>query len=294
MADNRQLDATYTALVQADPEIQRLLSQFQQAQAQAIARAGGRVTADQLKQAVAPLEAQFASRLAALGIPNDGTWQLQRQPDGSVGIDHQNFAERHPELTAGLIAGGVFGAGTIAPALMGGGAGATGAGAGGALPVTSAGAGLGTPVALGAPAGMAPSVAAGGSAFTRALDKVGLTGKDAFGAGLSIAGQYFQNRADAKAREEALAEDRRRYEEAKQREDAMLGRAGDMYNQQRSDFQNLAGTPYGTLGSLLGMNIAPITPLQGIGTDPRRLAAQRSGAPMLQLPGKTLADFTRA
>ena len=32
----------------------------------------------------------------------------------------------------------------------------------------------------------------------------------------------------------------------------------DVYNQQRGDTQNLFGTPYATLGSLMGMNIQPI------------------------------------
>src|SRR6185295_11476013 len=39
--------------------------------------------------------------------------------------------------------------------------------------------------------------------------------------------------------------------------------AGDVYNQQRADFQNMAGQPFQTLGGLLGMNIAPVGPANG-------------------------------
>lgn len=42
--------------------------------------------------------------------------------------------------------------------------------------------------------------------------------------------------------------------------------AGDIYQQQRADFQNLFGQGYGTLGSLLGINIAPTGPAANIQT----------------------------
>lgn len=239
-------------------------------------------------------------RLAALGFtpPPDYFVNFMRDAHGNVALtpQKQGYVDRNVDWIAPLIAGAAL-AGPFAAGAMGGGAGAGAAGGGasaapGALPVTSAGAGLGTPIGMGAAPGVTAATAT--NPYLGALAKIGLTGKDAMGVGLSVAGQYFQNRSDNNARDKALAEDTRRYEEALRREDAGLRRAGDIYNQQRSDFQNLAGTPYGTLGGLLGMNIQPVGPLGGIGTPPARLAAQRSGAPMLQLPkGGTLRDFTR-
>jgi hypothetical protein len=62
--------------------------------------------------------------------------------------------------------------------------------------------------------------------------------------------------------------------------------AGDVYNQQRADTQNLFGQGYQTLGGLLGMNIAPIGPMAGIQTSANPSGAGtglHSGSP--QTPG---------
>lgn len=65
--------------------------------------------------------------------------------------------------------------------------------------------------------------------------------------------------------------------------------SGDAYTQQRADTQNLFGQPYQTLGSLMGLNIAPIgAPMGSVPTSNNPNggpASFRVGGPLTVQPG---------
>ena len=93
---------------------------------------------------------------------------------------------------------------------------------------------------------------------------------------------------DAKDTQEAATQ------QGLQRQQSALQTAGDVYGQQRADTQNLAGQPYQTLGSLMGMNIAPIgAPAGNVPMTPPPTYVRSAQPPILQTdPGMASAAMT--
>jgi hypothetical protein len=111
---NGMLDQRYEALLQADPVVQALQAHL----------VPGRED-DAIKN-------RLRARAVQLGIPiridGKGDWDIQFK-NGRVGVDHLNVFERHPYITAAMIAAAVA-TPFVVPALLGGGAGSAGAAAG--------------------------------------------------------------------------------------------------------------------------------------------------------------------
>lgn len=164
MANNAQLDRDYESRIASDPVMQQLLQEYNRdeaAQDAFLARARAGEPLDKLRAegmrshlAPSPVRDKMNARLAELGIDTTN-WQLDLDLDKSgtasrVGVDHQNFFEKHGDTLARWGTLGAMGA-VAAPFIVGGltGGGAAGAGGAGAAGSGGAGAGVGAAAATG-------------------------------------------------------------------------------------------------------------------------------------------------
>jgi len=123
-----------------------------------------------------------------------------------------------------------------------------------------------------APAASAVAPAAAGGGWASWISRLAPVATTAAG--------IVQGVQNSKAIDKANQEQKAATQAAMQIQQQAQQRAGDVYQQQRADTQNLFGQPYQTLGGLLGMNIAPIGPANGrIPT-----SAQPAGVPAALAP----------
>jgi hypothetical protein len=106
------------------------------------------------------------------------------------------------------------------------------------------------------------------------------------GASIPIGEAISQGIGNKQAVDKATGQQQTATNVAQAKEQNALMAEGDVYNQQRSDMQNLFGQGYQTLGGLMGMNIAPIGPAQGmIPSTPTGEPGSGLGKYPLNLPG---------
>lgn len=147
-------------------------------------------------------------------------------------------------LAAGALGGGAAASSAASPSLGAAGTPSELAALGGNAGAVTGGA---APALTGLGAG-----AAGGGGWASWLPKLATVGAQVYG-GLNTRSALKQAQEQQQAGTQA----------AMQIQNQALNRAGDIYNQQRADTQNLFGQPYQTLGGLIGLNIAPIGPANG-------------------------------
>lgn len=269
-----QQEAQKAQILNSDPELQAIIQRIAADTTLAQQLKGAKGKLDQARILAAnPNIRAYTQRIKALGI-DTGEWRVGFK-NGQLTIDHQNWLEKHPLATTSIIIGSV-----AAPFV------ATGlAGTGGAGAAATTG---GTGAVVGPTAASAPSWAAKlfGDGLGQDLIKAGI------GTGIGFLERRARNKAEQEAIDRALAEQRRATAEANARLDRQERFRGEIYNQQRSDFQGLANGPFQKLGGFLGIDIPTIGPVKfknALGPDPSSVP---SGGPNPSVPGGPFAPGT--
>lgn len=139
---------------------------------------------------------------------------------------------------------------------------------------TAATGGSGAAPAISTPAPIAPSALPGAhaattvGAFAPTAAKAGGWGnaiRELIPLGLQVGANLGSQAINSSGIDKAVAEQKAATEAAQQRIDAAQRTAGDVYNQQRSDYQTVANVPMQALGNALGIPIGDIGPVSFTG-----------------------------
>lgn len=209
----------------------------------------------QRKAASDQAQQRMQARVQELGgLPHD--YGLKTNPQtGLVEVKKANFAERNKDWIVPAVIGAAA-LGPFAAGALGGGAAAPAA----ATTPSSAVGPLGLPGAKAATIGAAPPVvkAASSGGWGKAIGEL-------IPLGLQVAGNLGSQAIQSGGIDKAVAAQQAATDAAQARIDAAQRTSGDVYNQQRSDYQNVANVPFQALGNALGIPIADVGPVSFTG-----------------------------